>query len=165
MRKAISVALALGLLVGAFVGTAEAGKKKKKPKAPVRIEEVIELEYTGGDLGASTPVRSAAGCLNGGAPAFACKQIIPTQPGMTYLKIEVQDASGQNAGGFISQQDADGDGFGDGFGDFCGAHAEPIPLEVASGPVDLSMTAGTCTDGSPSIITSGTVVATFSNMP
>lgn len=163
MRKTIAVALALGLLVGAFVGTAEAGKKKKK-KAPVRIEEVIELAYTGGDAGVTTPGPSASGCLNG-ADAFACKQIIPTQPGMTYIKIEVQDASGQKVGGFISQQDADGDTFGDGFGNFCGAHPEPIPLELASAPVDLSMTAGTCTDGSPSVVTSGKVIATFSNMP
>ena len=157
------MALALGLLVGASVGTAEAAKKKKKKK--VRIEQVIELEYTGGDLGVTTPGPSASGCLNGGAPAFACKELIPTLPGMTHIKIEVQDASGQNAGGFISQQDADGDGFGDVFGNFCGAHEEAIPLQVESGPVGLSMTAGTCTDGSPSIVTTGTVIATFSNMP
>ena len=163
MRKAISVALALGLLVGALVGTADAAKKKKKA-APVRVEEVVELEYTGGDAGVTTPGPSASGCLNG-ADVFACKQLVPTLPGMIYIKIEVKDASGQKVGGFISQQDADGDTFGDGFGNFCGAHPEPIPLELESAPVDLSMTAGTCADGSPSIVTSGTVIATFSNMP
>lgn len=168
MRKAISVALALGLLVGAFVGTAEAGKKKKKKPAPapvVKVEEVIELAYSGGDLGVMTPAASQTACFVDPSMPFACKSVTPVTEGMKYIKIEVADSSGQKVGGFISQQDADGDGLGDGYGKFCGAHAESIPLEVESGKVDIAMAIGSCDDGTPSIVTTGTIKVTFSNLP
>ena len=163
MRKAISVALALGLLVGAFVGTAEAGKKKKKP---VRIEEVIEVPYQGGNIGIASPAFTGGACFVDPTMPFSCKSATPTQAGMKFIKIEVVDATGQKAGGFISQQDNDGDGLDDGYGQFCGAHEEAVPLELEGGPVAISLYAGVCADGSsPSIVTSGTIIATFSNMP
>lgn len=164
MRRAIAVALALGLLVGAFVGTAEAGKKKKKKKT-ARVEEVIEIEYQGGNLGANTPGPSGGVCFTDPSMPFSCKQAIPTKPGMKYIKVEVTDATGQKAGGFISQQDKDGDGLDDGYGNFCGAHTEAVPLELVSAPVGISLYPGVCSDGSPSFVTTGTIKATFSNLP
>ena len=163
MRKTIAVALALGLLVGAFIGTAEAGKKKKKV---VRIEEVIEIPYQGGQLGIASPAATGGVCFVDPSMPFSCKTATPVTPGMKYIKVEVQDATGQKAGGFISQQDADGDGLNDGYGEFCGAHEEAVPLEVESGPVGISLYAGVCKDGSsPSVVTTGKIIATFSNMP
>ena len=165
MRRAIAVALALGLLVGAFVGTAEAAKKKKIKK-PVRVEEVLEIEYQGGNLGVATPAASGGTCFVDPSMPFSCKEVVPTTPGMKYIKIEVADATGQSAGGFISQQDSDGDGLSDGYGEFCGAHAEAIPLELESAPVNVSLYPGVCSDGSsPSFVTTGTIKVTFSNMP
>ena len=164
MKRAIAVALALGLLVGAFVGTAEAAKKKKKKKL-VRVEEVLEVEYQGGNLGVATPVSTGGACLVDPSLPFSCKEVIPTKPGMKYIKIEVTDATGQAAGGFISQQDADGDGLNDGYGEFCGAHAEAVPLELESAPVGVSLYPGACADGTPSIVTTGTIKVTFSNLP
>lgn len=168
MRKALAVALSLGLLAGALAMPAEAAKKKKKkkPVAVTKVEEVVEIAYQGGNLGVATPVTTGGACLVDPTMPFSCKSAVPTQPGMKYIKVEVTDATGQKAGGFLSQQDADGDGLNDGFGEFCGAHAEPIPLELESAPVGVSLYPGVCADGSsPSIVTTGTIKVTFSNMP
>ena len=164
MKKTIVTALVVGLVAGAMVLPAEAGKKKKKP---VRIEKVVELEYTGGELGVNTPVASGGVCLNG-TDAFNCKSIIPPGAEFKYIKIEIQDATGMTVGGFIAQQDSDGDGLQDGYGTFCGAHAESVPLELPGSVVGVSLYPGAC-DGAgtptPSTPTTGTIVATFSTLP
>lgn len=162
MKKSILVTLILGLVAGSFAMTAEAAQKKKKPK---RVEEVVELEYTGGDIGVTAPATRASTCFVDPAMPFACKSIPSPGSEFTYVKIEVADATGQNAAGFLAQQDADGDGFNDPYGEFCGAHEAPIPLEVPGAPVGLSITMGLCDNGTPSIVTSGTITATFSNLP
>lgn len=166
MKRAIAVALTVGLLAGAFVGPAEAGKKKKKKKKPKRVEEVIEIEYTGGNLGIASPAFTGGACFVNPDFPFSCKDAIPTKPNMKFIKVEVADSTGQKAGGFLSQQDNDGDGVNDGYGEFCGGHEEPVQLELPSSPVRISLFAGVCSDGSsPSIVTTGTITATFSNLP
>lgn len=165
MKKAIVSAVVVGLLAGAMVLPAEAGKKKKK-KAPVRIEQVVEVAYTGGELGVATPAASAGACLN--AEVFTCKSIIPPAGNFPYIKIEIQDATGSTVGGFIAQQDADGDGLQDGYGEFCGAHPESVPLEITGAVIGVSLYPGACDNAgtpAPSTPTTGTIVATFSNMP
>jgi hypothetical protein len=168
MKKAIVSALVVGLVAGAMVIPAEAGKKKKKtPPAPVRIEEVVEVAYTGGEIGINTPAASAGGCLNG-TDVFNCKEIIPPGTEFTHIKVEIKDATGQTVGGFISQQDKDGDGLADGYGTFCGAHTETVPLELPGTVVGISLYPGVCDNAgtpAPSTPTTGTIVATFSNMP
>lgn len=166
MKKALVSALVVGLVAGAMVMPAEAGKKKKKP-APVRVEQVVEVPYTGGELGISSPAASAGGCLNG-TEVFSCKEIIPPAGDFPYIKIEIKDTTGLTVGGFLAQQDTDGDGLQDGYGTFCGAHAEFIPLEVPNTVVGISLYPGACDNGgtpAPSAPTTGTIVATFSNMP
>lgn len=166
MKKAIVSALVVGLVAGAMVLPAEAGKKKKK-KPPARVEQVVEVPYTGGELGVSTPGPSAGGCLNG-TEVFSCKEIIPPAGDFPYIKIEIKDATGLTVGGFIAQADNDGDGLQDGYGSFCGAHAESVPLEVPGAVVGISLYPGACDNAgtpAPSTPTTGTIVATFSNMP
>ena len=165
MKKAIVSALVIGLVAGAMVLPAEAGKKKKKK--PARIEQVVEVPYTGGELGVNTPAASAGGCLNG-SEVFACKSLIPPGAEFSHIKVEIKDATGLTVGGFLSQQDADGDGLQDGYGTFCGAHTEFIPLELPGSVVGISLYPGACDNGgtpAPSTPTTGTIVATFSNMP
>jgi hypothetical protein len=169
MKKLISLALIAGLVVGAMAMDASAAKKKKKPK---KLTKVVTLDYTGGDLGITTPAASASNCFlkegaAGDSPVFVCKAFTAMPAKFKYLKIEVIDASGQNAGGFIAHDgiDEDGDGFGDAYGNFCGAHPQPIALTHPGLGVGLSLTPGSCEDGSPSIITQGTVKATFSTHP
>ena len=166
MKKAIVTALVVGLVAGAMALPAEAGKKKKKKK-PVRVEQVVEVPYTGGELGVNTPGPSGGICLNG-ADVFACKEIIPPAGNFPYIKIEIKDATGLTVGGFLAQQDSDGDGFQDGYGTFCGAHTESVPLEVPGAVVGISLYPGACDNAgtpAPSTPTTGTIVATFSNLP
>lgn len=165
MKKAIVSAVVVGLVAGAMVLPAEA--KKKKPKKPVRVEAVVEVPYTGGEAGITAAGAGAGGCLNG-APAFTCKTIVPPGAGFSYIKVEIQDATGLTVGGFLAQQDADGDGLQDGYGTFCGGHSEFIPLEVPGTSVGISLYPGSCDNAgtpAPSTPTTGTIVATFSNMP
>lgn len=155
MKRAIAVALALGLLGGMMVGPADAGKKKKKP---VKVERVVEIEYSSPGIGVA-PV--------GGYPVnFPDGLEIPTLAEELFVKIEVEDASGQKIWGFISQGDIDGNGLNDdGFANFCGSHEEPVDLAApGSTIIGVYMYNGACDDGTPSVMTSGTITMTFSNM-
>lgn len=160
MKRAISVVLALGLLAGAFALPAEAAKKKKKKV--VRVERVVEYPYQGPGIGVSTPAAAVGYCY---PEPTACATFAP-EPGERYIKIEVVDSTGTTIAGSISQGDQDGDGVGDLYGQFCGAHAEPIELAVEGAPFDLSMYSGSCFGTpSPSVMSTGTVKITFSNLP
>ncbi len=160
MRRALVVGMILSLIIGAMIAPAEAGKKKKKKKAPVRVERVVEVAYDHPGIGVAPA---------GGYPTtFPDSGEIPTTPDDKFMKIEVTDSTGQNVWGFISQGDLDGNGVNDdGYGQFCGAHAEPVPVAAPGTPI-LGIYAynGVCDDGSgPSIMTTGTIKITFSNMP
>lgn len=162
MRKTLAVLLSAGLVAGMMAMPADAKKKKKKVK---RVERVVEIEYTGTGVGVATPAVSGGIC-----PAPSPDQTgttcieVPLQAGETYVKVEIQDATGLQPPGFISQGDLDGDGVGDLYGDFCGAHEEAVPLENLN-PVRVSFYTGTCGSGVPGTTTSGTIVVTLSNMP
>jgi hypothetical protein len=159
MKKSIVLFLVIGLLGAAVMGPAVA--KKKKPYV-----EVIELEYQGGNLGASTPAASGGTCLVDPSQPFHCVDAIPSSTQAKFIKVEVTDATGQKAGGYLSQGDTDGDGFGNLYGEFCGAHEASIPMEAKGSAVQISLYAGTCVDGSgPSVVTTGTVKVTFSSVP
>ena len=165
MKRILVLMMVIGLIFGS-IATADAKKKKKKPPAPVRMEEVIEIPYQGSNIGAATPAATGGTCFVDPTLPFSCKVAIPTFAEASFIKVEVIDATGQKAGGFISQGDVDGDGISDGYGQFCGAHAEPIAMATPGAPVDISIYMGICSDASgPSIATTGTIKVTFSNMP
>lgn len=161
MKRLISVALMVGLVAASMVVPAEAKKKKKKA---ARVERVVEVPYTGGGLGVASPAASGGFCRFSDPAALECDEI-PTTVTDRYVKIELKDASGLKQAGFISQGDVDGDGIGDLFGDFCGAHTEPVELLSPGANLRVSFYNGTCMDGTPSVVTTGVIVATFSNMP
>jgi hypothetical protein len=160
MKRFLILCMILGLVVGS-VATAEAGKKKKAP-APVRVERVVEYAYNGPGPGISSPVATGGYCY---PEPTACASF-PLQPGETYIKIEAVDQSGMKVGGTITQgTDDDGDGFGDLYGEWCGAHTDAVPLRTTA-PIEISMYAGTCYNSQePSVITTGKLIITFSNMP
>ncbi|HEV2756005.1 MAG TPA: hypothetical protein VG318_09550 [Actinomycetota bacterium] len=165
MKKAIVVALTGGLVAGALVGPADAGKKKKKPvPVPVKIERVVEIEYQTTGIGVATPARTLGICPFSDAAAQACVEA-PMELGEKFVKVEVKDTTGQKQYGFISQGDVDGDGIADGYGTFCGVHAEPVELASQSAPVRVSFYPGATADCAPSVASTGTVVFTFSNLP
>lgn len=160
LERAIATCAIGCVLLAGTAYPAIAGKKKK-----ARVQEVVEVTYQL-QLGVAPPgVGDKTACLEG-APIASCLTAIPADARAgKYVKVEVADASGQKVAGFLSQGDADGDGLSEGFGDFCGATPEPVALLKPGEPVDISLAAGACEDGTPSLVTQGTVTLTFSSAP
>lgn len=153
MRKTIMLVLMVGLIAGAFMApSADAKKKKPKPR-------VVTDPYDAPSIGVIVPVGGGgiSSCSDGNN--IGCAEF-PTTAKDKFVKIEVTDQSGQKAGGYVSQGDTTGDGVGDLFGDFCGAHAAPVAITPGV-PLKVSLYNGTCADGSPSTVTTGTIKATF----
>src|SRR5688500_9963383 len=82
MKRAIAVALALGMLGGALVAPAEAGKKK-----PKRVERVAEITYDAPAIGSPS---TTGVCLR---PTNSCGDIA-TGATERFVKMEIDDASG-----------------------------------------------------------------------
>lgn len=160
MKKAIVVAVSVGLLAGALVGPADAKKKKKV----VRVERTVEVEYQAPGAGVATPGPSGGVCPFADPTTQECIEI-PLQVGELYVKVAIQDAAGQKVIGYISQGDTTGDGISDFYGTFCGAHPEPIELQSTSAPVRINFYNGANANCAPSIVTTGTITVTFSNLP
>lgn len=163
MRRFLVLFLVLGLVLGS-VATAEGAKKKKKKKKKklVRIERVVEVKYDHPGIGVAP--------LGGYPTSFPESSEIGTSADDRFLKIEVADQSGQKVWGFISQGDLDGNGVNDdGYATFCGAHEEPVEVAQPGTPIlgiyAYSGTCGASFGGAPSIMTTGTITITFSNLP
>ena len=166
MRKSIIGLLVLGLIFGSLIGSAEAKKKKKKVPAPVKIERVVTINYNGPNIGVSSPAATGGVCqLDTNSPGDCIET--PTTPDDMYVKIEVTDASGQKVAGSISQGDTDGDGVSDIYGQFCGSTGDTaLALTAPGAPLRVTAYAGVCSDGSTaSVMTTGTIKITFSNLP
>ena len=115
MRKTITVVLAVGLIVGAFMAPGADAKKKKKPKT-----RTATASYDAPALG----VGDAGGICGLGCVPF------PTTPKENYVSVKVVDASGLPVAFNISQ-DANGDGQGDGFNGFCG-QSPKVPIQAGT---------------------------------
>ena len=161
MKRILVLVMVLGLVFGS-IAAAEAGKKKKKPKVPVKVERVVEVSYDHPGIGATV-----AGQGGGYPVSFPDPMDIPVTAEELYIKVEIVDASGQKVAGSIGQGDVDGNGVNDDlYGTFCGSHPEPIPLAAPGSPiVGIYAFNGVCEDGSPSVMTSGTIKITLSNLP
>lgn len=148
VKKAIAVALALGMLGGALIAPAQAGKKRK----PKRVERQAEASYTG----AFNVLYFSSGGQNFGGVAF------PTGGSEKFVALEIKDASGLPSFATIGQ-DLDGDSFADTSHEMCGKTEEPIQIEPGY-DVTVFLKQGPC-NGGPALVTEGTVAATFSNLP
>lgn len=131
----------------------------------MKVERVVEVAYGAPGLGVSGPDGTASGgiCPFADPTTQQCIEI-PMELGEKFVTVEMVDTTGQKVAGYISQGDLDGDGIGDLYGDFCGAHEEPVKLLSEGAPVRVSFYNGACGDGTPSIVTAGTIKVTFSNM-
>ena len=163
MKRALAVALMIGLLVGSLAIPAEAGKKKKKKKAPapvVRVERTVESVYQAPAIG--TP-SSGGACLR---PTNSCADLA-TGGDDQYVKITVTDATGTPVA-FSLAQDTDEATVGSevDMGDFCGTTGDtPIKVQAPGVPVLSFVWAFgdvTCPGG---VATTGTVTGVFSNLP
>lgn len=166
MKKTLTVALTIGLVAASLAMPAEAAKKKKKKVAPLtKIERVVEVPYQGSGIGVASPAATAGACPFTSPGSGECIEIPPME-GERYVSIEIKDALPLTAAGFISQGDVDGDGISDGYGEFCGKHEAPVELQGGAALVRVSFYPGVCSNaGGVSLPTTGTIVATFSNLP
>ena len=154
MKRLLVLALTIGLIAGGMT-SADAAKKKKKPK---RISRVVEGTY---DL---PPLVIAGTCSQSGAIGCVSFATGPKESFIT--KASITDQHGQPVSVSISAN-TDGE-IGDdvSYGAFCGELTEPISFDPG---VELHFWVGAAIDISPSCApgaaTSGTVTATLSNLP
>lgn len=154
MKRSLSILLVLGLVFAAFA-SAPAQAKKKKPK---KVTRTAEGSY---DL---PPLVVVGTCAQSGA--IGCVSFT-SATNEKFVTAKVTDAHGQPVAVSIS---ANTDGqFGDdeSYGEFCGETTEPIAIP---GGTELHFWVGAATDLGisgcvPGAATSGTIKATFSNLP
>jgi hypothetical protein len=154
MKKAIVVALCVGLIAGMFAAPAAAQKKKKKKK-PVKIERVVEFDYncpcTGRiQLGTLTDDGTNIG---GGA--------IPTGLNDVYMTAVIEDEFGQPVR--VNFNQIGGDGLNASIGTMCGETEEPIEVPARGANINVFINGNDPTCGVGAI--GGTLTVTFSNLP
>ena len=153
MKRALVLMMILGLIVGS-IATAEAGKKKK------RVERVAESVYDAPAIGTAT----AGGVCPHATNSCA---LIATGAQDRFVRVDVEDATGTPVA-FSLGQDTDPDALGTEviYGDFCGTTGdEPIALEAPGLEILTFVWAWGDVACPTGIATTGTVIATFSNLP
>ncbi len=166
MRKALAVALAVGMLAGIMAGPAEAGKKKKKK--PVKVERVVEFDYS---CPCGVKVLGAAPAFQLGSTTEGEHNIgggfVPFDPSKEkFLKVDSKDDLGQPIAIRIAMDtDPDDTSVNNTVADICGSTEEPIELPDVEAEFRVFVTSGTCADGTPSFATRGTINFTLSNLP
>lgn len=165
MRRALAVALAVGLLAGAYAAPAEAAKKKKKP---VRVERVVEFEYQCpcGVKVMGTGPGWQFGSLTGGENNIG-GGFVPFDPSTErFLKVESEDPLGMPVAINISMDtDPNDTSVNNSVANICGATEEPIELPDVEAEFRVFVTSGTCADGTPTAASGGVITFTFSNLP
>ena len=153
MRRTIVAALVISLIAGVLLAPAEARRRR-------RIVQRVKAEYQTPALGHSDAV---IGCLLI-ADGLGCVDLIP-RAGMKYLKLRIKDDSGTSTYAAVSQ-DLDGDGVGDvDYPSVCGKTTKAIKIRPGY-EVTVFIKGGPGADPPcPGVGTSGTVQATFSNLP
>lgn len=156
MKRFLILMLALGLVVGS-IATAEAGKKKKKPK---RVERVVELSYDAPSPGISGVVGACMSVL--GVEGTACIDT-PLSAEDLFVQVEVTDATGQPTN-FDLAQDTDTANPGlEIFASGCGATEAPMTITPGVA-LRVSVTAIGGPD-CPGAATTGDIKITLSNLP
>ncbi len=154
MKKTLMVALVLGLVAGSLGAPAEAGKKKKKKEFTVTSE--YQAPAIGiGELGVGVCLIATNSCGNIATPDVTAK----------YLKMSIEDAAGLPVN-FSIAQDTDPDAVGSeaDLGTFCGDTGDESIIIDPTYPLTIfpwAVGGPSC----PSIATTGTVTAIFSNRP
>ena len=151
MKRALSVAVMLGLLVGSFAMPAEAKKKKK-------VTRKAQGTY-------SAPATVVGNCTQ--TDGIGC-MTIATGPKESYLTAKATDAHGQPVLINVAA-DLDGDSSSEtDYGTFCGETTEPIKIDPGASiifwvsPLTSAPDLAGC---QPGFATQGMLDVTFSNLP
>ncbi|MGH2757408.1 MAG: hypothetical protein ACRDI3_06435 [Actinomycetota bacterium] len=157
MIKRLAVFVMILSLVVGTVAVAEAGKKKKKAKKPVKTEREAQGTY-------SAPATLVGNCTQ--TDGIGC-MTIASGPEEAFLTAKVTDAHGQPVSISV-EADLDGDAMTEtDYGTFCGETEEPIQIDPGAeiifwvGRADIAV-ADAC---APGVATQGTLDVVFSNLP
>lgn len=148
MKKLVAVALTAGLVAGAMVGPAEAGKKKK----PKKVTREVVFEYVCPCFGAYQFGSATGTNLGGGPVAIGAESF--------FTAVAVDDA-GRPVPVSV-QQDTDGDGRNNPVAEFCGETTEPLPINPG---LEARVFVGLPSPGCPGPAAGGTITFTLSNLP
>lgn len=151
MKRAIIVALVLGLVAGALAAPATAGKKKKKKKQ-AKVERTVTGSY-------ELPALVVAGFC-GQQDAIGCVTFTAVKPEKWIKELNITDQHGLPVWASV-QQDTDGDNISDTtVATVCGELEEPVEFDPSYEIIVWIMTPprGACGQG-----TSGEVEVTFTN--
>ncbi|HYP23526.1 MAG TPA: hypothetical protein VEV43_08130 [Actinomycetota bacterium] len=143
MRRTLAVTIAAALLVGgAVAGTGHAKARR------VKVERHDSAGYVG-----------AKGSAGAEPTIYVDEGIFETERYERDVSVTVIDRTGQAVAGLV-RQDADGDGTWEIEEAFCGATAEPVAIEGGA-PVVVKVQPGPCADGTPAVMTSGSIRVAF----
>jgi hypothetical protein len=156
MKKTMTIALILALLVTLGASSASAGKKKKKPK---RVEHVEEVAYSSPGIGLSSQGTEETHCV--ADSSLGCVDV-PFEPSDKFVSVEVSDAATPAVAGYVYQYRGDTLVTHD---HFCTATAYPVAILTDADRVGVFIETGPCEDLTPATATQGTVIATLSNLP
>jgi hypothetical protein len=149
MRRTLIALVAASLIVGLTGGAAASAKRRAK-----RVEHKVTLAYdASSQVGVNTPVAAVGYVWTVELPATAGRKD-------KYVTIEFSDMSGQNVYATVSYSPEDPTGVFD----LCGSTDEPQKVSPNT-TLYVWIWQGTCPSGEPSLATSGTITATFSNLP
>jgi hypothetical protein len=144
----------LTVLVGSLLAvglTAEAIAKRPAKK----VTRVASVAYDAtNQIGVNTPVV---------ALGYVYQELaIPSQLNEKYVSLTAMDQTGGKVYFYVNQSStppAPGSG-----GDFCGSTDQPLRIYPGAS-VNIWIWQGSCADGSPALATTGSIEATFSNVP
>lgn len=142
MKRAVVALLASGLLVAGLM-TPVAAKDARTDSEPYTMAEGMVVFGTGAEWSLGTQYID-----------------FDARPGERYVDFRIDDDSGLDARGHI-WVDPDGDTAYEMVRDFCNETNRPLRVR-RSQKILISVIFGTCDDGTPSVVTQGTITATFS---
>lgn len=138
MRTLSLVGIAVCMIVGVVVPAA--GARDQRASTRGRVEKV---PYQAAD-GSALTIHSNFGL-------GLARVVLPGGP-ERFLSLRIEDSTGQPVAAEIVQSDS--------VADVCGSTEHPLRIEP-NFDVTVTLYSGRCPDASPSIVTSGTVIATF----
>ncbi|MFN2526812.1 MAG: hypothetical protein ABR505_11215 [Actinomycetota bacterium] len=154
MKKLVVLVALAGLLLASLAAPADAQKKKKKK--PQRTEREVSSEYQAPAIGSAD---AGGACL---AATNSCGTFTATAE-EHYMKVVIEDAAGGPVSASVGW-DVDGDGLSDTQFTLCGETASFMPIDntFEINVFIWALPSSSCPDGHA---TTGTVTATFSNLP
>ena len=142
MKRAAIVSMAALMVLGGVAGAGNAKPRRTK------VERQDSAGYVGGK-----------GSVPGTPTIYTDEAVFETERYEQDVSVAITDRTGQPVAATV-RQDGDGDGAWDVEEAICGATAKPIAIRGGA-PVSVKVQPGPCADGTPAVMTSGSIGVTF----